>query len=628
MVVATAAVALSPSQTLFELGLVAVLAAAAPLIAQVLRLPSILMLLALGFGVGAIGALDPSALLGEQLVSAIVSIAVGIILFEAGLGLNLRKLTGSVRGVVIRLISLGILITWAVGTAAAFVLFNLSLEIALLLGALLVVSGPTVVGPLLSFIRPSKTVNDVLTWEGTFADPIGATLGVLVFNAVIAGQARASEEVVQFFLSVGIGVGFGLAGAALVLVWAHWFKPKQSQALTGTLMFVIAMVVGADLLREDTGLITGLVMGMILVNRPRRLEPAGLAIEGTKLVRAWRERIGTLSTFLIGSLFIILSAQVSPHEIAAIGWSSLAFIAVLVLVGRPLAVATSTLRSALQIRERAFIAWMAPRGIVAAATSSTFALGLSQSGIGGGAGKLVPITFIVIVGTALIYGLSGAPVARALGVASAGPDGVLLIGATSVGRAIGRALRAHGQSVMVWTTNDGRAQAAQADGLIVYQGDPTSDATANAPSELDELAYALIVSDDDSLNAMAATDLSEFFGREHVYQLPVKDGQAASYYTRAQMLFDRLATHDQLAARLAGGAEIAVAKSPAVAGDTNIRGLLGSGGIPMFVVTPGKHLHVVTAGDQLSLDAGQELIGLAEHGSSAHTTPTPRGRSD
>ena len=483
--------ALSQSQTLFQLGLVGVLAAAAPLIAQVLRLPSILVLLALGFGAGAIGAINPNALLGENLVSATVSIAVGIILFDGGLSLNLRKMTGSGRSVVRRLVSIGILTTWAVGTVAAFLLFHLSWEIAILLGAILVVSGPTVVGPLLSFIRPTKSVNSVLMWEGTFADPLGATLGVLVYSAVIARHASVGGSIAQFLLSIGIGASFGIAGAVLVLAWTAWFKPNQSQAVIGTLMFVVAVVVGADLLRDDTGLITGLVMGMIISNRPRGIEPQGLAIESAKLARAWRERIATLTTFLIGTLFIILSAQVSPHEIAEIGWVSLAFIAVLVLVGRPLAVALSTLGSALQIRERAFIAWMAPRGIVAAATSSTFALGLSNAGIGG-AEKLVPITFIVIVVTALIYGLSGAPVARALGVARTGPGGVLLVGATTVGRAIGRALKARGLTVVLWTVSDERVRAAEADGLIVYRGDPTADATADAPSELDERVLELV----------------------------------------------------------------------------------------------------------------------------------------
>ena len=146
--------ALTQSQTLAELGLVFVLAAAAPLIGQILRLPSILVLLALGFGAGAAGALDPNALLGQQLISAVVSVAVGIILFEAGLGLKLSKLTGAVARVSRRLVTIGILVTWAVGTVAAYLLFDLSFEVALVLGAVLVVSGPTVVGPLLDFIRP------------------------------------------------------------------------------------------------------------------------------------------------------------------------------------------------------------------------------------------------------------------------------------------------------------------------------------------------------------------------------------------------------------------------------------------------------------------------------------------
>ena len=418
-----------------------------------------------------------------------------------------------------------------------------------------------------SFIRPSKTVNSVLKWEGTFADPIGATLGVVVFNAVVAGHAKAGEEIFQFLLADRDRAPASASlGAVLVLAWARWFKPNQSQALTGTLMFVVAMVVCADLLRDDTGLITGLVIGAILVNRPPARDRAhGTGDpDGQSSIRAWRERIATLSTFLIGILFIILSARVSPHQIAEIGWVSLAFIAVLVLVGRPLAVALSTLGSSLTMRERAFIAWMAPRGIVAAATSSTFALGLSQAGVGGGAQNLIPITFIVIVATALIYGLSGGPVARALGVASTGPGGVLLIGATPVGRA-DRACPPgpgadRGACGPATTSTRGLPKA---DGLSVYQGDPTEDATADAPSELDGLDYALAVGDDEALNAMVATDLSEYFGRDRVFQLPASDERTADFYTRAQVLFDDSATHDELLARIKAGAEITVTEAPA-----------------------------------------------------------------
>ena len=389
---------------------------------------------------------------------------------------------------------------------------------------------------------------------------------------------------------MGIGAGLGLPGGVLVLAWARWFRPNQSQAVTGTLMFVVAAVVGADLLRDDTGLITGLVIGAILVNRPPGgVEPKGLAIQFAKLTRAWRAGIATLSTFLIGILFIILSARVTPHQIGQIGWVSLAFIAVLVLFGRPLAVALSTLGSKLPIRERAFIAWMAPRGIVAAATSSTFALGISQAGVGGGAEKLIPITFIVIVDTALIYGLSGGPVARALGVASTGPGGVLLVGATPVGRAIGRALQDRGLTVLVWTGNDEHARAAEADGLAVYRRNPIEDAAGDAPSDLDQLDYALLVGDDDALNAMVATDLSEYFGRDRVFQLPAKDKRRGLLHQGAGAL-RRLSDHDELLARIKAGAEVTVTEAPPAGKDGKDNGAGRAVALPMFVHTPGKDL--------------------------------------
>ena len=353
------------------------------------------------------------------------------------------------------------------------------------------------------------------------------------------------------------------------------------------------------------------MIGAILVNRPPRgAEPQGVAIQRAKLVRSWRERIGTIRTFLIGMLFIILSARVTPDQIAQIGWVSVAFVAVLVLLRRPLAVGLSTLGSSLEWRERAFIAWMAPRGIVAAATSSTFALGLSQAGIGGGSQDLIPITFIVIVATALIYGLSGGPVARALGVARTGPGGVLLIGASPVARAIGRALQAQGLTVLLWTANDDYARAAEADGLTLYKSDPTQDATETAPSQLDGLDYALAVGDDEALNAMVATDLAEYFGPGHVFQLAVSERREAAFLSRVPILFDGSATHKELLSRINAGGEISVVEPAAGNGGQDGRVELGANGIPMFVLTPGEELRVVAAGDRTELHEGQELIGL------------------
>jgi NhaP-type Na+/H+ or K+/H+ antiporter len=597
---------LSESRTLFEAGLIIVLAVVAPLIAQLLRAPSILLLLALGFGAGAIGALDPNALLGEAVVSATVSIAVGVILFESGLDLKVSELKGAVARVHRRLVTLGILVTWAIGTVASYLLFDLSWEVALVLGAVLVVSGPTVVGPLLEFIRPSKTVRRVLKWEGTLADPIGATLGVVVFQAVVAGQAKPGEEVLEFLLNVGVGVGLGVIGAVVVVGFGRWFRPDQGQAFTGTLMVVVAAVVAADLLRDDAGLLTGLTIGAILVNRaPGGIEPHGIRVESAKLARAWRARIATTATFLIGILFIILSARVSPDDIADIGWVALGFVAVLVVIARPLAVAVSTRGSGLKANERAFIAWMAPRGIVAAATSSTFALGLDKAGIGGGSEKLIPITFVVIVATALIYGLSGAPVARALGVSSTGPGGVIVVGHSRVARAIAHALEDHAVTAVMWISGQEPAKVARDEGLKVYAGDPVAGVSADPPSELDDVENALIATDDDGFNAMLAADLGQYYGRDHVYQLATSETDDTGFYVRARPLFDDSATHDELELRLERGARVA-----GVEVDPQGRSDLGEGAITMFVLKAGKELRIVTADARLELEPGDELIVL------------------
>ncbi len=507
-----------------------------------------------------------------------------------------------------RLVTLGILVTWAIATAASYLLFDLSLEVALVLGAVLVVSGPTVVGPLLEFIRPSRTVGRVLKWEGTLADPIGATLGVIVFQAVIAGQATAGEEILEFLLNITVGVGLGLLGAAAVIGFGRWFRPNEQQAFTGTLMFVVAAVVAADLLRDDSGLLTGLTIGAILVNRaPGGIEPRGLLVESAKLARAWRQRIATVATFLIGILFIVLSARVSPDDIADLGWVVLAFVALLVLVARPLAVALSALGSSLERNERAFVAWMAPRGIVAAATSSTFALGLEGAGIGGGSEKLAPITFVVIVAAALIYGLSGPPVAKALGVSRTGPAGVLIAGHSRVARTIAHALGDRGVTAVMWIAGEEPARLAGEEGLAVYTGDPTAAASSDPPPELEDVEDALIVSEDDGFNAMLAADLGGYYGPGHVFQLATGEKDDTGFYVRAPILFDDSATYDELAARLHRGARVEGIEVDSEGGFT-----LDEGAIPMFVLRAGEELRVLTANDAPDLDPGDELVALVD----------------
>jgi NhaP-type Na+/H+ or K+/H+ antiporter len=270
-----------------------------------------------------------------------------VILFEAGLRLSFRELEASLRRVVLGLVAIGVLVTWMGVTAASALLFDgLGRGVALMIGAILVVSGPTVVLPLLAFVRPTHTVRTTLAWEGTLVDPIGALLGVLVFHGVQAGSPGKPGGLV---LSLGVGLLVGAIGAlALRLLLPAVQRSAPRQAAPATLMVVVAGLVCADLLRDDAGFLATTLMGMSLANQ-RRIDVARTL-----------EFQGTLVQLLIGALFILIAASVSPSDVSAVLAPTLGIVAVMVLVLRPIAVALATRRSALSIRERAFVGWMAP----------------------------------------------------------------------------------------------------------------------------------------------------------------------------------------------------------------------------------------------------------------------------
>ena len=238
-----------------------------------------------------------------------------------------------------------------------------------------------------------------------------------------------------------------------------------------------------------------------------------------------------------------------------------------------------------------------------AATSSTFALGLSQASIAG-AEKLIPITFVVIVATALLYGLSGAPVAKALGVSRTGPGGVLIIGASRGARAIARALKDRGVTAVIWTSDQELEKAAGDEGLTVYRGDPTAVGAAIPPPELDDVENALLMTDDDGLNGMLAADLGQYFGHDRVYQLAPSGGDDIDFYVRSQLLFDNSMTHDELESRLAQGAVV-----DDMTVDSDGRAVMSDGAIAMFILSP-EELHILVAGEAPKLDPGDGLIGL------------------
>ena len=386
------------------LGMTVVLAVGCQVVASLYRLPAIVLLLPVGFLAGQrVAALNPQETLGAAF-SPLVSLSVALILFDGGLELVFKDLEGHSQRVVRRLLYLGIPITWAGATALALPLLGLTGHAAVMLGAILIVSGPTVVGPLLEAARPGHRVSLILGWEGTTIDPIGAIIGALVFQGITNHvELGAGTEVLAFLRSFGIGALGGVLGTAVL-----WFLLGKAN-LTGVLAteVIVATVIGTaalcNALRDDTGLIAAIIMGVALANLP------GIDLPEDR--RFFR----TIVQLVIGVLFISISATVTYSSVEAVLLPTLGLVAGLVLVVRPLVAVASTARTSLSWRERCFIGAMDPRGIVAASTAATFSVPLVATGLEG-ADKLLPVTFLVIVGTVTLYGLAAAPLAGLLGL--------------------------------------------------------------------------------------------------------------------------------------------------------------------------------------------------------------------
>jgi NhaP-type Na+/H+ or K+/H+ antiporter len=566
---------LSSDEILTGLGLVVVLALACRLVAHSTRLPAIVVLLPVGFAAGALtDDVHPDALFGDAF-QPLVSLGVGLILFEAGLRLRLHELAGGAHRVVVRLIAIGVPLTALGVTVATQLIFGLSWGVSAVLGAVLVVSGPTVVLPLLAFVRPSDRVRSVLKWEGVLIDPIGALLGVLAFQVVKAGaDGERHFHVGDLALSLATGLIAGAIGAGVLwLLLRRLQRAAPGQAVAAALMVLVATFVAADALREDSGFMAATVMGAVMANQTE-LDVSGiLAFHGTVV------------ELLIAILFVLISASVEPSQVADLLPEGLALVAVIVVLLRPLVVALGTLGSNLATRERAFIAWLAPRGIVAASTASAFGLQLSQDGVSG-ADDILPICFIVIFGTVALYGLTAAPLARLLGLAGAGARVILVVGGQAWGRAIAKALAAAGLGVRLWTGRPEEQAAARAEGLAAGKARLGVD-LATREEELEEVTDALLVTESDDFNALAAYELRRDLGHEHVYRLPAGDHvlDLVPAYAEGSILFGEDLTYAELTRRFDAGAELVESDSAP-----------GDGLTALFVVGESGELTVVTAG--------------------------------
>jgi NhaP-type Na+/H+ or K+/H+ antiporter len=583
-------------QLLFGLGLVLVLAVGSQLLARVLNVPAIVVLLPAGFVAGiATDDVHPNQLLGD-LYQPFVSIAVGVILFEAGLRLSLREVIPEVRKAVALLVAVGGLVTWLATAGAVLLLYDdVDRGVGFLVGAILVVSGPTVVLPLLAFIRPTHRVRSLLKWEGTLIDPIGALLGVVVFTSIKSGNGWQPGTML---LDLGVGALVAIVTAPtlwLLLRQAHRHAPRM--VVPTTLMVVVAAVVAADLVRDDSGLIAAVVMGMV-VNNQRRIDISLTLFEFEE----------TLVQLLIGVLFVLVAASVSPHEVRSVMPEAAVLVALLIVVVRPAAVALATARSAFTLRERAFVAWMAPRGIVAGATASSFGPTLAAEGVRG-ANTILPTVFVAIFGTVVVYSLSASLVARLLGVAGGTEGGlVLIVSGHTWAREIGAALKRAGVGVRMWVGPSDHRAAARVAGLDADPGRLMVDALSRE-SELEEVTDALILTRSDDFNTLVAAELRNELGHDHVYRTAPDPEQADLLPPSREtgILGNRSLTFAELDRLFAAGARLETRTAERGAGDDGSLSI-----VPLFAVSATGGVRIAADGGKLASRPGDTVVVLVE----------------
>ena len=537
-------VAMTSQQILVGTGLLLVLAVGSQVLAVRLRLPAIIVLLPVGFTAGVLtDDVHPDRLLGPAF-SPLVSLAVAVILYDAGLELDPRRLTGHTRRTTVRLVAAGVLLTAPLAALVAAPLLGISAQAAVMLGAILVVSGPTVVGPLLKFVRPVERVQRILVWEGALIDAVGGILGALVFHALTADHRHSPGRGVLGFLgSVGIGLAGGAAGTALLWLLLNRLRLGELLGTTVQLAVVVGIAAGCDAYRDDSGLIAAIAMGVAVAALPGFDLPAR------------KPFFETLVSLIVGVLFVSISATVTPASLRHVVLPALALAAVLVVAVRPLVAWLSTLRTDLPRGERAFLGWMAPRGIVAASTASTFAAELVRQGIGG-ADRILPATFVVIVATVTLYGLTAVPVARLLRVVRPARSRPLLVGGDPWVVELGLALRRAGLDVLLWAGEERQRARIREAGLELAPGELLA-AAAGEGAELEGITSVLLLTAEDDFNALAAAVLRTEDGPAVFRLAPTEAGQGVvAPFLGGRVLFGERLTGSAVARRHRSGARI------------------------------------------------------------------------
>jgi len=507
-----------------------------------LRLPGIVILILFGVLLGPDGLriVDPSSLGGG--LHVIVGFAIAVILFEAGMSLEWKQLRVE-PPTIRRLVTLGAVVTWIGASLAAKWLMGWDTRLAVLFGSLVIVTGPTVVSPLLRRIRVRRNLQTILEAESVFIDAIGAIIAVVAFDAVFStagGGILAAAVNVVTRLGIGVLAGVVGGGVMVLLLRSRRLIPAGMEKVF-TLTLAWGTFQAGNALSPDSGILAVIVAGILVTN---------VAQETTRAVRESKEQ---LSVMLVGLLFVLLAAQVRLSEVTALGTRGIAMVAALMFIVRPLCVLSCTVSSGISGREKAFLSWIAPRGIVAASVATLFYEGMRARGVEGGEAAR-GLVFLVITSTVLVQGLSGSMVAGWLGVRRPRGQGYVILGGNPLAVELARALKSGGEESVLIDANPSLCGEVEAKGFRVLHGNALDERIMKR-AEIESRRAVISLLPNDGVNLLFARRAVDEYRADRVYVAmhggAIKPAHISEI--RGRVLFGSAADVDQWASRLGRG---------------------------------------------------------------------------
>ncbi|MGD9593037.1 MAG: cation:proton antiporter [Candidatus Berkiella sp.] len=472
------------------------------------RIPAIILLILAGAIFGPIlGIIQPQAQLG-QLLSPLVKVFVALILFEGGLSLHLYEFREASNGVG-RLIFPSVPISWGLYTLCAHYSVGFNWPMSLIFGAIIVVTGPTVIIPLLRHANLKRRPSSYIKWEGIINDPLGALLAVLVFQYFLFSATGEGWQQILWSLAQGciVALILGVGGSYLLAkAFIRGYVPEflKSATILGAVLMAYAL---SNAVQDEAGLLATTLFGLVIGN---------IGLPSTIEIRRFNETLGVL---LISGVFILLTANIELASFLNLDWKAALLIFSVIFIARPLAIFISMIGSDVTYPERILLAFVAPRGIVAAAVAGVFAYDLIKIDFPQ-AQLLVPMIFLLIVASVIVYGFSISPLAKKLKLAAENNNGLLIVGASHWNTELAAALSKQKVKVLVVDTSWQRLKTARMQGLPYYYGQVLSENTGEE-LDLSEIGYILAATENDAYNVLVCTHFSHKFGRNKIFQLPI-----------------------------------------------------------------------------------------------------------